>query len=91
MTARDQRGPPTLLVPALAGVLLLLGSALGVVAALVRAHRVAQSAADLAALAGAGALQLGGDACGRAAEVAEANDARLTACSRQGSTPRRVD
>jgi secretion/DNA translocation related TadE-like protein len=84
-TVRDQRGSATLLVLAMAGVLLLVGCALGVVAALIRAHRVAQSAADLAALAGAQALQLGRDGCGRAAEVAEANDARLTACSRQGS------
>ena len=56
----DQRGSATLLVLAMAGVLLLVGSALGVVAAMVRAHRVAQSAADLAALAGAqGPSQLG--------------------------------
>ena len=49
----DQSGAATLLVMAMAGVLLLLGAALAVVTALVAAHRVAQAAADLAALAGA--------------------------------------
>ncbi len=50
----DEAGAATLMVVACAAVLLLLGCALGVVAAMVRAHRVAQSAADLAALAAAG-------------------------------------
>lgn len=80
---RPERGAASLLVVALAGVLLLVGAALGVVAALVTAHREAQAAADLAALAGAGSLQHGQDACTRAAEVASANGARLVSCRRE--------
>jgi secretion/DNA translocation related TadE-like protein len=82
--SRDQRGAATVLVMAMAGVLLLLGAGLGVVAALVVAHRTAQSAADLAALAGATAAGRGGDACGAAAEVAVANSSRLTGCATDG-------
>ncbi len=85
MRGRDERGSATLLVLAMAGVLLLIGAALGVVVAMVRAHRTAQSAADLAALAGAQAVQRGSDACGRATEIARANDARMSACSCRGS------
>lgn len=64
-------------------------SGLTVGAVTVARHR-AQSAADLAALAGAGALTAGGStstgtairaACGVAADVADRNDARLVACS----------
>lgn len=80
----DQRGAATVLVLAMAGVLLLLGSALGVVAALVVAHRAAQSAADLAALAGATAAGRGDDACRTAADSAAANAARLTECQAEG-------
>lgn len=81
----DQRGAATVLVVAMAGVLLLVGSATGVVAAIVVAHRKAQSAADLAALAGATALADPGsrgarDPCGAAGDVAAANHARLSSC-----------
>ena len=55
-----ERGAATVLTIAFAGLLLLLGAALGVVQAMVVAHRTAQSAADLAALAGAEA-ELRGD------------------------------
>lgn len=79
-----QRGSATVLVVAFAGVLMLLGAALGVVAAMVQAHRVAQSAADLAALAGAQGLALGRDGCTEAAEIARANGVRLTACRATG-------
>ena len=68
--SRDQRGAASLLVVALLSVLLLVGAALGVVAAMVWAHRVAQSAADLAALAGAADLQEGEDACAAASRIA---------------------
>jgi secretion/DNA translocation related TadE-like protein len=76
----DDRGAATVLGVALLGVLLLVGAALGVVAAMVEAHRVAQSAADLAALAGAGAASDGSDGCAAAARVATANGAELTGC-----------
>ena len=68
------------------GLLLLVGAALGVVAALVRAHRNAQAAADLAALAGASALSRGGDACTAGASIARANGGRLTSCEVVGRT-----
>lgn len=55
------------------------------VVALVTAHRQAQSAADLAALAGAGALVRGDDACLAAHRVAQRNRASLTACRVSGT------
>lgn len=81
---RDQRGAASVLVVALLSVLLLVGAALGVVAAIVWAHRTAQSAADLSALAGASELQDGDDACGAAARIAGANQASLTSCRVEG-------
>jgi secretion/DNA translocation related TadE-like protein len=81
---RDQRGSATLLVVAMCGVLLLIGAALGVVTAMVVAHRSAQSGADLAALAGAEAAGRGGDACRSAGQVAAANAVRLTGCDVHG-------
>lgn len=77
---RDERGSATPVVVACLGLLLLVGAALGVVAAMVRDHRVAQSAADLAALAGAGALQRGADPCAAATTIAVANQASLVSC-----------
>jgi secretion/DNA translocation related TadE-like protein len=81
---RGERGSATLFAIACLSVLLLLGAALGVVAAMVRAHRVAQSAADLAALAAADAVGTGGDPCVAGAAVAAANDAILVACDLDG-------
>lgn len=51
---------------------------------MVRAHRSAQAAADLAALAAADALGSGRDPCAAGAAVAAANGARLTACRPDG-------
>jgi secretion/DNA translocation related TadE-like protein len=84
LPATDQRGSATVLVVAMSGVLLLVGAALGVVVAMVLAHRAAQSGADLAALAGAQASVRGSDGCSAAGEVAAANDVRLTGCDVQG-------
>jgi secretion/DNA translocation related TadE-like protein len=86
MTRRrcDQRGSATVLVVAFAGVLMLLGAAFGVVAAMVHAHRVAQSGADLSALAAARSLALGRDGCAEAAAIARANGVRLTTCRATG-------
>lgn len=78
------RGAASLLVVAMASVLLLLGAALGVVGALVVAHRTAQSAADLGSLAGAEARQRGEDGCAAAARIAEANGAVLAGCRISG-------
>ena len=69
--SRDERGSATLFVVSCVGVLLLLGAALGVVAAMVHAHRAAQSASDLAALAAATALGEAADPCGLAARIAD--------------------
>lgn len=80
MSRADQRGSATLFAVSCIAVLLLVGAALGVVAAMVRAHRAAQSAADLAALAVADAVGTEGDPCSAGAVTASANGARLTAC-----------
>jgi secretion/DNA translocation related TadE-like protein len=82
---RSQRGSATVLVVAFAGVLLLVGCALGVVAAMVRAHRTAQAGADLAALSAARSLSLGGDPCAEAGRIAVANGVRVTGCLVQGT------
>lgn len=79
--AGAERGAATVLVVAFLGLLLLVGAALGVVGAIVRAHRSAQSAADLAALAGASALARGEDGCAAASAVAAANSAHLVTCA----------
>jgi secretion/DNA translocation related TadE-like protein len=81
---RDERGAVTVFAVACLAVLLLVGSALGVVAAMVRAHRTAQSGADLAALAAASALARARDPCAAGADVASANGAELVSCERQG-------
>ena len=85
MTRQDrERGAATVLVVAVLGLLLLVGAALGVVGAMVKAHRVAQAAADLAALAGASALADGQDACAAATRVATANGATVVSCAPDG-------
>ena len=80
----DERGSATVLVVAVAGLLLVIGMALGVVGAMVRAHRVAQAGADLAALAGAHGLATGRDGCLDAGRIAAANDVRLASCRVDG-------
>ncbi|WP_353952616.1 Rv3654c family TadE-like protein [Knoellia sp. S7-12] len=77
-----ERGSGTVLVVAAIGVLLVLVTAgLHLGAAATAAHR-ARSAADLAALAGASAIQQGGvDACARASAVAGRNQAQVLECS----------
>ncbi|WP_372729889.1 Rv3654c family TadE-like protein, partial [Nocardioides sp.] len=64
--------------------LVLVAFGLAVAGGLVRAHRSAQSAADLTALAAAGALRDGAPPCEVGASIAEANDARLTECAVAG-------
>lgn len=85
---RPDRGSATVPAVAFLGVLLLLGAALGAVAAVVVAHRSAQSAADLAALAAAGAVADGGDGCGAADRVAGANGGELVGCALTGREAR---
>lgn len=81
---RDERGSATLVAIAMVGVLLFLAAGYATVAGIVEAHRRAQAAADLAALAGAAGLQRGDDPCATAARVARANTARLARCEQQG-------
>ncbi|MUL46060.1 flp pilus-assembly TadE/G-like family protein [Mycobacterium sp. CBMA293] len=81
---RDDSGSATVLAVALIVVLIgLMTGAAAVGAAVIGRHR-AQSAADLAALAAAGALALGPDqSCSRAAAVAEDMGSRVGRCSVQ--------
>ncbi len=83
---RDERGVGTVLAVAMFGVLSVVAVAVAGVVAVVGTHRAAQSGADLAALAGAGALQDGADACARASSVAARNRTRLTTCAVEGWT-----
>ena len=82
--SRDERGSVTPFAIACLGLLVLLTAALGVVAAMIHAQRRAQSAADLAALAAAGALAQGADGCGEGARIAAANGAGLLSCTVTG-------
>jgi len=79
---RDDRGAATVFAVALIVVLIgVLTGAAAVGAAVIGRHR-AQSAADLAALAAAGAVAAGpGQSCSRAATVAEAMDSRVGHCA----------
>lgn len=83
--SRGERGAATVLVMAMATLLMLMACALSAVGGLVIAHRRAQSAADLAALAGARALANGQDACAEAGRVAASNRATMRRCSLVGS------
>lgn len=78
--AQGEHGSATLFAVSCLAALMLLGAALGVVAAMVHAHRLAQSAADLSALSAATALAHGRDPCAAGADIAAANGARLTGC-----------
>ena len=82
---RTEGGAAALLSVVMAGVLVVVGGALAVLAAVVVDHRNAQAGADLAALAAASTLTRGGDACDAAARVAVANGARLASCEVVGS------
>ena len=84
--ARDQRGAAVVVGLALTGVLLVVTTACVGSAAIVLAHRRAQVAADLAALAGAGALQRGAAPCGVARTIAARHGAALTGCLVDGVT-----
>lgn len=75
---REEAGATTVVVLALAFALVIVGWGCGSVVAVVVAHRSAQNAADLAALA---AAQHG---CSAAAEVASANEAHLLVCETDG-------
>lgn len=81
---RRDTGAATLLVITCLALLMTIGVAMGAVAGLFGAHRSAQAAADLAALAGASARQRGADGCAAASRIAGANRATLTSCRHEG-------
>jgi secretion/DNA translocation related TadE-like protein len=81
VSRRDDAGAATVLVVAMAGVLMFVMVGLGAAGGLVVAQRRAQSAADLAALAGA---TVTGDACAEAGRIAAANDTTLEECRLDG-------
>jgi len=76
----SEDGAGSVLAVAMLGVLVTVTLAAGGVVGVIASHRVAQTAADLAALAGAAALQEGGNACQQAALVARRNHARVREC-----------
>ncbi len=77
-------GAASVLVLAIVTVTLLLVGFLTLVGVVSAARHEAQSAADLAALAGAQALISGMPACGVAVEVGAANGAEVIACEVSG-------
>lgn len=77
MRRPDDAGAATVLVVAMAGVLMFVVVGLAAAGGLVTAQRRAQGAADLAALGGAARLT---DACAEAGRVAVANAAALDRC-----------
>lgn len=90
MRPADQ-GSGTVLALGLIAVSLVLGLALAALSTAQGARGQAQTAADLAAVAGATALQGGWDACPTAHETAERNGAVVAACVEQGDGVVRVD
>ncbi len=74
----------------LLAVLVLVALLLAFQGGVVVAQRRVQAAADLAALAGAGALQQGRDGCAAAAVLAARNGARVRMCRISGTEGREV-
>jgi secretion/DNA translocation related TadE-like protein len=79
-----QRGSASLLAVSFTAVLALVAVAVTTVAGAVTDRRRVASAADLAALAGAAAVQAGADGCAAAASVARRNGAVLVRCTVAG-------
>lgn len=86
MTGRStsERGGATVLAVVLVGVLATVAVLVGVIGGVLANQRRVAAAADLAALAGAGSVQAGGDACTDAASLARRNGGRLTSCVVRG-------
>lgn len=83
---RDDRGAAVVVALGLVAVLVLVAAVCVGTVAIVLAHRRAQVAADLAALAGAGALQVGQDPCAAASRIATRHVAVVTRCLVEGPT-----
>ena len=89
MSTRDrgepvERGSATVHATVLIGLLTTLALIAASATGLVTAHRRAAAAADLAALAGASALQQGQSGCPVAGRLARANGSRMVGCQRGG-------
>lgn len=82
--ARGEQGAGTVLAVAMIGLVVTVTVGISGAVGVVAGHRRAQSAADLSALAGATALQGGGDACQRARVIAGRNGAELQRCQVDG-------
>lgn len=80
MARRSERGMATLWAVCWMAVCLSVAWIAMIVASAVAAQHHVDAAADLVALSAAGRLQRGGNACGAAADVADANDVRLRSC-----------
>jgi secretion/DNA translocation related TadE-like protein len=74
------RGSATIWVVSLCALLVVIATVVTVRGLAVLARHRAEAAADLAALAAAGRIGLGGDACAAARRTAAANDATVTSC-----------
>jgi secretion/DNA translocation related TadE-like protein len=81
---RDERGAGTVVVLAVAAVVVLLALAIAALGAAQRARGAAQAAADLGALAAAGALRHGIDPCTTAAVAVDRNGAVMSECEPEG-------
>ena len=85
---RDDRGLAAPVVVTLTGLLMVLALVGGSLGGLLVDQRRASSAADLAALAGAGALQQQQDPCAAARATAGRNGAELVSCVVDGDQVR---
>ncbi|CAN5221656.1 hypothetical protein BH18ACT9_BH18ACT9_13470 [soil metagenome] len=81
---RSEAGTATVLVMPLLGVVVLATMVASVLGSLLVAQRRVQSAADLAALAGAASVQRREDACAAASTLSRRNRTDLVACAVQG-------
>jgi secretion/DNA translocation related TadE-like protein len=80
-----EEGVAVVLSLALVAVLAVAAITAGGIGVTIAAHRRAQAAADLGALAGAGAAQTGDDACAAARRVVARNGADLATCAVSGA------
>ena len=83
---RDERGAVTPLAVSATFLCTLVALVLGILGGALVTQRQTQSAADLAALAGATAVQHGRDGCAAADRSAYANRATLMECTVDGQT-----
>ena len=81
---RSQRGSATLLAVTMVGVLGVTALLVALLGGVLADQRRVEAAADLAALAAAGALQEGADGCAAAVANARRNHASVETCSTDG-------